>query len=353
MRNRISVTIRFLMAHLVVSLFSLAVISAAAIYAFSTGRLTFIKKPDYQTVSVKVQDISEVLSVSGQVNAEEIAVLRFQTSGLLSWVGVKEGDTVTKNQAVAALDRRQLQKDLEKELNDFKNERWDFDQLQDDYRHTRDALLLTDKMKRILDKAQFDLNNSVIDVELRDLSLKLATLTTPIAGIVTKVGAPYSGVNVTPAQAEFEIVNPASVYFSAEVDETDIAKISSGLDAVVTLDAYPDDRFDTNVGQISFTPLSGTTGTAYEVKLPLTGSSTFRLGLNGDADIILKTKSQVLTLPEKAITESGDKTTVQILENGQPKVVTITTGIVSPDGDVEIVAGLSADAQVVLPNGKK
>ncbi len=46
---------------------------------------------------VKRQNLKETLSLSGSIDAEEKATLRFQSSGRLSWVGVKEGDYVRIN----------------------------------------------------------------------------------------------------------------------------------------------------------------------------------------------------------------------------------------------------------------
>ena len=59
---------------------------------------------------VKKQIIKEILSLSGNIDADEKITLRFQSSGMLTWVGVKEGDYVKKYQGVASLDQKELQK---------------------------------------------------------------------------------------------------------------------------------------------------------------------------------------------------------------------------------------------------
>ena len=140
-----------------------------------------------KTVTVKQGDLTQTLELSGHLQAEENLTLRFQTSGLLTWVAVKEGDWVRRGQALATLDRRALEKTLKKELNDYSKERADFEQDQDDHKLVREGLVIDYEIRRILDKAQWDLENSVIDVELADLSHRLAVLSSPIAGIVTKV----------------------------------------------------------------------------------------------------------------------------------------------------------------------
>src|SRR3989338_2730820 len=203
---------------------SLAVI--AGLIIFFTNRSNAQRKNEKEeTVKVKSGKLEDVLTISGTIDAEEKTTLRFQTSGRLAWVGVKEGDYVKKYQRIASLDKREVEKNLKKKLLAYMNERWDFEQTHDDYsvrgRRLIDVPGLTAEENRILDKAQFDLDSSVLDVEIQTLAVEYANLWTPIEGIVTKVAAPFAGMNITPALSEFEIINPLSIYFSANADETE------------------------------------------------------------------------------------------------------------------------------------
>src|SRR3989339_701480 len=60
------------------------------------------------TYTVARQDIQDILTLSGQIAADERAVLRFPISGKLVWLGAKEGDTVKKYQGLASLDQREV-----------------------------------------------------------------------------------------------------------------------------------------------------------------------------------------------------------------------------------------------------
>ncbi|MBI3954772.1 efflux RND transporter periplasmic adaptor subunit [Candidatus Collierbacteria bacterium] len=346
---------KLIKSHWKLTLGIITLIASPVAYA-SKDKLPLSSKPQIETVSPERKDLQETLSVSGEVAAEEAVVLKFQTSGLLSWVGVKKGDPVKKFQAIASLDKRQLRKTLEKEMNDYLSERGDFEQTQEDNKSAKDRHLVTDSIKRILDKAQLDLTNSVLDYEIQDLTVRLATLTSPINGIVTKVDTPFAGVNISPATAEFEIVNPESVYFSAEVDETDISKIKTAQSASLILDAYPEEAIASAVQSIEFSPKSGGTGTVYETKLSLPDNNSlrFRLGLNGDALITLNQAFNVLTIPEKALLFDQNKPYVEVLEKDQPVRRFVSIGITT-DEYVEITSGLNEGDLVVLPakNAKK
>ena len=72
---------------------------------------------------VKKGSLNEKLTLSGEIKADEAVTLRFQTSGYLADVAVSEGDFVNKGQYIASLDKRELEKDLKKKLNDFKSKR--------------------------------------------------------------------------------------------------------------------------------------------------------------------------------------------------------------------------------------
>lgn len=293
---------------------------------------------------VKRQNLKETLSLSGSIDAGEKVTLRFQSSGRISWVGVKVGDYVKKYQGVASLDQRELKKTLEKYLNTYVNERYDFEQTHDDYWQKQYALSdgLKREAERIIKKSQNDLNNTVLDVELKNLALEYSNLWTPIEGIVTKVGSQFAGVNATPTQAEFEIINPKTVYFSATADQNDVVKLKEGENGEIILDAYPDKPLSGKITMISFVPKEGETGTVYEVKIILDEANNlykYRFGMTGDASFTQKEKKDVLSIPSNYIKSEKGKKYVMKKKNGGKTKAYITTGE-EIDNSIEITSGL-------------
>jgi HlyD family secretion protein len=319
-------------------------------YAASTGNLPGAQKTNQTIISPKRETIEKTLSLSGSINASEKVTLRFQGSGLLTWVGVKEGQAVKKNQAIASLDRRSLEKSLKKDMNDYLAQRSQFEDTQDQYKPVKENKLVTDEIQRILNRAEYDLQNSVIDFELQDLATRLAVLSTPIEGVVTRVTQPYAGVNITPAGAEFDVLNPKTLYFDAQLDESDIKLVQIGQPVKVTLDAFDEQSFDGKIIYVSYAPITGTSGTNYQVKIsiPTEDMNKLRLFLNGDAQILLEQKEGALTLPGEAlVSQSGDSAKVLVLKDGKEEEVEIKTGIFN-DEKVEILSGLSSDSQVIV-----
>jgi len=326
----------------ILTIVSFSLLTAALISRSSIGAQEITVR------KVERKKLTEKLTVSGEVNAEEKASLKFQTSGLLSWVGVKEGDWVKKGQAIASMDQRELKKRLEKELNDYMTVRWDFEQTHEDYKDYKDRYLLTDEMKRILEKAQFGLSNAVIDVELADLALKYATITTPIAGLVTHIDTPLAGINITPATATFEIVNPDSVYFEARIDELEIGKVKEGQKVIITLDSYPDKTFEGLVSTIDFaaSTVGGSKVFLTKISLPQNSNRQFRLGMGGDAEIILSEKENVLVIPTEALVQREKNFVWTVDSEGKARKKEVDVGL-STDEEVEIINGLEEGEEVV------
>jgi len=308
------------------------------------------EEKEIKTTSVERKTLTRIVSLSGRVDAHEKATLKFQASGLLTWVGVGEGDWVKKGQAVASLDKRSLKKSLEKEMNDYMKYRWDWEQGRDDYDYDQRWFELSDEAKRILEKNQFDLNKAVLDVELADIAVRLATITTPVEGIVTLVEAPFPGVNVTPATAEFKVVNPASVYFYAEADEEEVVELAEGMIAEIFLDAYPDDSFSGVINEINFVPVSSTGSPSYRVKIDFLDFSNenlrFRMRMEGEADIEVATSQNVLVIPLDAVS-GGEEAWVYLLKGEEKVKQKISVGL-ETDDEVEVIDGLAEGDIIVV-----
>jgi RND family efflux transporter MFP subunit len=278
-------------------------------------------KKDLQDKQYKVvkKDLKEELTLSGKIEAEEKIVLRFQTAGRLAWVGVKEGNYVKKYQVIASLDQRDLKNRLQKYLNTYVKQRLTFEQTKDDNWQKQFDLseAIRKRAERILQQNQYDLDNTVLDVEYQNLTLEYANLFTPIEGIVTRIDVPYAGVNITPAQAEFEIVNPKTLYFSATADQTEVILLKEGQKGKIILDSFPDDEIDGEIYWISFTPKEGETGTVYEIKMKLQTNKPLRLEMSGDVNFITKDIKNVITIPQTYLKTDKKGNYVNLLINGK------------------------------------
>jgi len=308
-----------------------------------------------KTEVVTRQDLVDSLSESGQIDSQEKVELNFQTSGLLAWVGVKEGDYVKKNQVLASLDKRELQNQMSQLLNSYMTNRWNFEQAQANNVNWQTNAMsdsARDTIRRTLDETQFSLNNAVLNVQAEDLAMKFANLWTPIEGIVTNIDAPTAGQNISPATATFEVINPKTIYFSATADQSDVTKFKVGQKGSIVLDSFVDKPIDGTITEIGFTPMANQTGTVYELKIAMNVDNSdysYRMGMTGDVNFIFREIKNVLTVPASYVkTDANGVTTVLKMVGKTKQKVEVKTGA-TIDGNTEIVSGLN-EKDVIYSN---
>ena len=304
------------------------------------------RQPEVELSRAENRDLQETVIASGEIKAAIQVDLKFQASGQLVWVGVKENDRVKAWQAIAQLDKKSLEKQLQQELIDFQKEYRDLEQGQEDYEND----IISSDIKRILDDHQNDLDRSVLDVEIKQLAVKYATLVSPISGIVTQVDVPVAGVNVTPTTAGFTVADLDNLVFQANVDEMEIGKLKLGQKVNIILDSYPDEKLELELSEIGYTStVTSGGGTAFpvKVKLPENNQDKYRLGMNGDIEIIIAERPQILTIPFEAVRQDGDQEYVWLKTASGFEKRPVETGF-STDFYTQITSGLTSGEQVVI-----
>jgi HlyD family secretion protein len=196
---------------------------------------------------------------------------------------------------------------------------------------------------------------------LAEKTLDDATLVAPIDGIVIfnssaaaaatggGGGEATEGSAVSPAAAPFSVVDLGAVNFTAEVDEADVDRVKVGMNAKVTLDAFPGEEFKSKVMRLNpVAQATATGGTVFEVEIALDDvGKDVLIGMKGDATIEVSSQPGALTIPVEALFSEGGTDYVYVVENGKLTKVEITVGATT-DTDVEVVSGLDAGQEVAL-----
>lgn len=305
------------------------------------------KQPVLSFTKPETKELVKTLQVSGLVDAEQKANLRFAAGGKLVSLPVQEGEVVKKGQTIAVIDRQELQKRLQQDLNSYMRERWDWETSQD----ATDYNVETLSTRRSLDKQQWDLNDTVLDVEIRDIAIRNTVLSAPFAGMLVRLPATVVGVTLA-ATDVFELVDPNTLVFKALVDEADIANVQVGQTAMITLDAFPDNPLKTYVASIDYKSSETSSGTVFIVKLPLAEYSSvwpIRLGMNGDATITLETRENVLSIPLDTTRQRDDKIIVDVRTGEKTSEERVIKTGLETDDDIEVLEGLSPSDEIVVP----
>lgn len=176
-------------------------------------------------------------------------------------------------------------------------------------------------------------------------------LPAPIDGEVI-VATTQPGQAVTTSDAV--IVLSDRLIVRAQVDETDIGKITPDKKAVVSLDAYPDVKIKTLVEHIYHESKTVNNVTIYEVDLfPEETPQFFRSGMNATVDFIDQDKEGILVIPVEAVRKEKEMDFVLVKKNGdkEPEHRAVKLGI-SDDKNIEVISGVSQNETVVI-KGKK
>jgi RND family efflux transporter MFP subunit len=258
---------------------------------------------DVDSAEVMVGDVAEELILSGVVKADEHANLAFQTSGKISWVGVKEGEMVKKGQALVSLDSTNLAADSNIADSTLRSKASSLDKVYDDLKGKEESETFEEKETRTAAETAKD--SAVFSLVKAQKNLSNATLYAPFEGLITNITNPYSGGNILFSQSQIEMVNPETIYFEVGADQSEVLNLKEGQDAVIVLDALEKDGIKAKISFISYTPMGGETGTIYKVRLDVEDesfdSSSLRVGMTGDAKFVLEEKSDVLYLPPKFV----------------------------------------------------
>lgn len=340
------------------------VVLISTIVVITAGSYSVVKSSALPTMTTSVKFVSSNINADGIVTAQNQANLHFQTGGKLTYLPLKEGDSVYQGQTIASLDTYALQRQLSAALNIYRSTRDVFDQqvansqnnylqAQQTYPYntfnaagisgTAETNAINDIVKRIIDENQANLDNSVINVELANYALQLSRLTSPIKGIITHEDINVSGQNITPTTT-FTVADPDTMVFRANVPMEYIYYITEGADVKLAIDGLAD-------------KIDGTVVKIYPAKVTLpTGQSVYQVDIQSDdlkksakldmgGTAIITTNAKNVALVPAWTVLSGKYIWVE--ENGSPKLLSVTAGKVHGN-QIEVTEGLSTNDKVII-----
>jgi HlyD family secretion protein len=232
----------------------------------------------------------------------------------------------------------------------------------------RSAELARDEViaEQALEQARWKVDSSRAACEAAQAAVHQAAAAAEVARATaakTVVRAPFDGVVaelrtelgewITPSPPAMrvppviDLIDDASSYVSAPLDEVDVSRVDEGLPVRVTLDPYPDQSFAGTVTRVApYVEDVQDQNRTFEIEVELDDSAfarTLRPGTTADVEVILDAKDGALRVPSYALLEGGK---VLVVKDGVLEEVDVETGLRNWEY-VEILDGLSAGAAVV------
>jgi HlyD family secretion protein len=137
------------------------------------------------------------------------------------------------------------------------------------------------------------------------------------------------------------------------LSEVDSARVKIGQKVVVTLDAYPEQRYLGQVQKITPVARKKLEGDANEVRVVDTeikitnGDQRLRPGMTANVDIITASLPNVLAVPSQAVVHTADQSFCWVLTAEGPQRRPVKTGV-STELETQIVSGLQTGDKILL-----
>jgi len=201
--------------------------------------------------------------------------------------------------------------------------------------------------------AQAKIHQTEASLEVAQAILAKTTMKAPFDGVVldvtTEVGEWISpsppGVFIPPV---VDIIDPASLYLSAPIDEADVARIKVGLPVRITLDAFRGKSFAGTLTYVSsFVETRQEQNRTLEIEAEFTDSplpANLLPGLSADLEIILDSRDNVLRIPTYALME-GNR--VMVIKDDRLVERPVTAGLHNWKY-TEITSGVAQGEEVVV-----
>ena len=325
------------------------------------------KEIRYEQLEASIKDIRKTSVVTGKIIPRDEVNIKPQISGIISELYKVAGEKVTEGEVIAKVKVIPEMSSLSSAQSRVRLAEINLKQAQTNYDREKalfDKNLVSaeeyDQVRQALDQAKEEKAAAIETLEVvRDgvsksnakssSTLIRSTISGLILDIPVKVGNSVTQSNTfNDGTTIATVANMGDLIFDGFIDETEVGRVKEGVPMKITVGALKDVQLDAVMEFISPKAQEKNGTNEFEIKAALTvpDSVTVRSGYSANAEILLEGVEGVLSVPESALTFSGDSSFVYLVK-GEKKYekIPVTTGL--SDGiNIEIKAGLKEGDKV-------
>jgi len=213
-----------------------------------------------------------------------------------------------------------------------------------------------DQIKSDVQKAELEVQRAKQQADQSQRELDQLTMEAPIPGMVVYLeiwkGGTMSkvqeGDSPWPGQGLINLPDLSEMVVKATVSEVDAAKVDTGQQVIVTLDAFPDMRYRGLVarkGTLARRKEPGSKINVFEVDVDiLDKDDNLKPGMSASAKIVIGRFDSVVSVPLEAVFEREGQTVVY-MHNKKKREVEVGR---RNDMEIEILSGLDGDERICL-----
>ena len=273
------------------------------------------KAPFVQTALVTRRTIVIDAEATGAVEPINVVEVKSKASGLITKMTVETGTLVKPGDLLVQIDTRDVQNQYNQAEADLKASQAKL-QVSEQQKKRSDELFKARVItSQEFESASLDLENSkaavirsAANLDLAKQRLEDATVTAPTAGtVLTKTVSLGQVITSATNSANggttlLTMADLGRVRVRALFNETDIGQVRAGQVATVTVDAFPDRRFQGMVEKIEPSATVQQNVTMFPVLVTLDNAEgLLRPGMNGEVAVLVDQVNDVLALPNDAI----------------------------------------------------
>jgi RND family efflux transporter MFP subunit len=305
------------------------------------------KEAPETTVAAQRGVVQKTVSGSGSLNPARQDSLGFSNPGTVSHLYVKEGDHVHKGQILATLDSASARRGLEQAEAQFASAEADLASARagsssspsspSDSSSSNDQSAASHAAS--VASAKASLLNAKIQLGSAERAVRDTELRASMDGIVASIGDSTTPDFITLAQLD-------RMKMQVSLSESDVTDVKVGQPATVSVNAVPDEKLAGRVTHIGLLSSTSNDVVSYPVTIVVKQRAAgIRPGMTATAEVVIAQVQGVVTVPSRAV--SG--TFVTVKQGGKDVRKQVSAGLVG-DSTTEIVSGLRAGEQVVLPS---
>ena len=305
-------------------------------------------KMEMQVVAVdaKREPVSEIISLVGNILANESVEIKSEIDGTVAEIGFQEGQPVKKGHLLIRLDDSKLAAAVAESEANFGLTKSNFERSQQLFK------------EKLVAQQEFDQTESAFQItkanlELKQQQLKDARILAPFAGIVGgRVVSPGQVITKSTTLTWLTDVDPVKVEIN--VPERFIGQLKVGQKIQIRVASYPGKKFD---GEVYFIAeqIDPTTRTAFvKARIP-NPELLLKPGMFANLDLTLSVRENAIVIPETAVSQlmeggSGMVFTVDKANTAQMRKVKLGIRFA---GKVEVVEGLAEGEKVIVEGLQK
>ena len=247
------------------------------------------------------------------------------------------GDNVHQGQALATIDTRLLELDLQKSESNVSK-------LSRDLKTYTELLEGNAATQEKVNEIRQNYDDALNQVQQLRRQIADATIKAPTSGIIG-AKAVEEGMFVTAGAEIASIVNLSQLKVQVYLTEAEVYQITLGQKIKLTTDVYPDKSF---FGIVTF--ISPQANQAYNYQVEITAGNDkdtpLRSGTFVYADFSRKTTQKVLLIPREALNESTRDASVYLVQDGKAVLRNIKVGV-EYGSNIQVTSGLQSGDQVI------